>query len=239
MPIDLSTIYIVSKKVAHGRDDRGLQHRQGRDRHRAASSSSQYVPGDRVELVRNDDYWGDKPPWEKVTLQLDHQRTGARRGAARGRRRRIEEVPTADLARLKTNAERGAGARWCRTALIYLHFDQLPRPVALRHRQGRQAARRRTRSGRARAARDLQGDQPPRHRRPRHGRRRRRRRRLVLAERLLRHQPEAQGRGLRSRRRARSCWPRPAIPTASTSRSTGRTTATSTTRRSCRRSRRC
>ena len=29
-----------------------------------------YVNGDRVELVRNDNYWGDKPAWDKVTFKI-------------------------------------------------------------------------------------------------------------------------------------------------------------------------
>ena len=43
------------------RDDRGLQHRQG-----AVGSGRykfvRYVNGDRVELVRNDNYWGESRP---------------------------------------------------------------------------------------------------------------------------------------------------------------------------------
>ena len=61
-PNDLSTIYIVSKKVATGASTEDF------NSGKAAIGSGRYkfvryANGDRVELVRNDAYWGDKPYW--------------------------------------------------------------------------------------------------------------------------------------------------------------------------------
>ena len=87
MPNDLSTIYIVSKKIATGATTEDF------NSGKAAIGSGRYkfvryANGDRVELVRNDDYWGEKPALGEGHVQ-DHQgRGGARGGAAVGRRRR-------------------------------------------------------------------------------------------------------------------------------------------------------
>ena len=68
-PNDLSTIYIVSKKVATGATTEDF------NSGKAAIGSGRfklvrYVNGDRVELVRNDAYWGEKPVWDKVTFKI-------------------------------------------------------------------------------------------------------------------------------------------------------------------------
>src|SRR4029450_5460720 len=68
-PNDLSTIYIVSKKVATGASTEDF------NSGKAAIGSGRfkfgrYVNGDRVELVGNDNYWGEKPGYEKVTFKI-------------------------------------------------------------------------------------------------------------------------------------------------------------------------
>ena len=60
-PNDLSTIYIVSKKVATGATTEDFNSGKaaiGSGRYKLV----RYVSGDRIELVRNDGYWGDKSP---------------------------------------------------------------------------------------------------------------------------------------------------------------------------------
>ncbi len=86
-PNDLSTIYIVSKKVATGASTEDF------NSGKAAIGSGRYkfvryANGDRVELVRNDAYWGDKPHWREGHVPDHQERAGARRRAAVGRRRR-------------------------------------------------------------------------------------------------------------------------------------------------------
>ncbi len=121
MPTDMSTFGIVSKKHATGAttDDFNTG--------KAAIGTGpykvvRYAKGDRVELARNDAWWGGKTPWDKVTFKM--LTNGAARVAAllSGDVQAIENVPTADVAKLKTNPNvtmsRVIGHR-----IIYLHMD--------------------------------------------------------------------------------------------------------------------
>jgi peptide/nickel transport system substrate-binding protein len=62
-----------------------------------------YAPGDRVELVRNDDWFGAKQPWDKVTIRVITN-PGARIAALlSGGVDVIDSPPATDLARLKND----------------------------------------------------------------------------------------------------------------------------------------
>jgi peptide/nickel transport system substrate-binding protein len=81
-----------------------------------------YAKGDRIELARNDNYWGGKTPWEKVTLRLlpsDAPRVAA---LLAGDVQAIENVPTTDVARLSEDKKLSL-ARTVADRLIYLHMD--------------------------------------------------------------------------------------------------------------------
>lgn len=119
---DLSEVMIVSKKAAAGATSEDF------DSGRAAIGTGPYKlvrfsRGDRIELVRNDAYWGGRLPWDKVTLHIlpsDPVRTAA---LLSGQLDAVENVPTADLARLRKNpALRLEQAVSWRT--IFLHLDQ-------------------------------------------------------------------------------------------------------------------
>ncbi|EHL98904.1 ABC transporter, substrate-binding protein, family 5 [Acetobacteraceae bacterium AT-5844] len=59
--------------------------------------------GDRLELARNDDYWGPKPAWERVSYRIipnDGARTAA---ILAGDVDMIDQVPTTDIARLRND----------------------------------------------------------------------------------------------------------------------------------------
>ena len=82
-----------------------------------------YRSGDRIELERNDAYWGDKPHWSKVHYRMitsDAARTAA---LLAGDVDVIDQVPTSDLKRLRDdkriNVAETVGLR-----LIYLAMDQ-------------------------------------------------------------------------------------------------------------------
>ena len=122
MPNDLSNLLIVSEK--HGRGARTEDYNSGA----AAVGTGPYkfarfVPGDRIEMVRNDDYWGGKPPWEKLTLKPI--KAGPARVAAllAGDVDVIEDVPTADIERLKKQPTVSLSQAVSRR-VIYLHMDQ-------------------------------------------------------------------------------------------------------------------
>ncbi len=121
MPNDMSTFSIISKK--HG-DGAGTEdYNSGK----AAIGTGAYkfvewVPGDRIVLERNDDFWGDKPEWEKVTIKPI--KSGPARLAAllAGDVDFIEGVPTTDIERLRDDKDitlsQGISNR-----VIYLHLD--------------------------------------------------------------------------------------------------------------------
>ncbi len=100
---DLSELQIVSKRAA------GNATGEDFDSGRAAIGTGPYklarfARGSRIELVRHDEYWRGRLPWDKVTLHIlpsDPVRTAA---LLSGQLDAIEHVPTADLARLRRNA---------------------------------------------------------------------------------------------------------------------------------------
>ena len=81
-----------------------------------------YAPGDSIVVERNDDYWGDKPIWSKVTFKPI--KSGPARVAAllAGDVDMIEGVPTTDITTLQSNDDlqlsQGVSNR-----VIYLHLD--------------------------------------------------------------------------------------------------------------------
>lgn len=81
-----------------------------------------FVPGDRVELERNEDYWGAKPAWQHVsnrTIRTNGARTAA---VLAGDVDLINGVPPADLERLRNDRrltlKDTAGLR-----IVYLALD--------------------------------------------------------------------------------------------------------------------
>jgi peptide/nickel transport system substrate-binding protein len=110
MPNDLATVAIISRKYgATGKTD---DYNTGK----AAIGTgpfkfAEFVKADRYVLVRNDAYWGPKPVWTKLIVKPI--KAGPARVAAllAGDVDVIEEVPTTDIARLKSEpAEGRAGA---------------------------------------------------------------------------------------------------------------------------------
>ncbi len=87
-----------------------------------------FVPGERITMVRNDGYWGEKPAWSKVTFRIITN-AAARVAALRsGELQMIDNVPTADIAALKKNPEvRLSSATSNR--VIYLHMDEWREPT--------------------------------------------------------------------------------------------------------------
>jgi peptide/nickel transport system substrate-binding protein len=121
LPLDLSELYVVSKNVAEQAttDDFNTG--------KAAIGTGAYrfvewLPGQRLVLARNDDYWGAKPAIERVVFRVlpsDPSRVAA---LLAGDVSLIEAVPPADLAQLRKNP---TVAVWsaASTRLIYLHMD--------------------------------------------------------------------------------------------------------------------
>ena len=81
-----------------------------------------YAPGDSIVVERNDDYWGEKPIWTKVTFKPI--KSGPSRVAAllAGDVDMIEGVPTTDITTLQGNDDL-ALSQGVSNRVIYLHLD--------------------------------------------------------------------------------------------------------------------
>lgn len=125
VPYDLNSIFIVSKKAAQSAGAADF------DGGKAAIGTGPYKlvafkRGDRIELARNDAWWGAataKPVWDQVTFRM-MANDGARIAALlSGDVDAIENVPTADVARLASDA-RFTIARQTSWRTIFWHMDQ-------------------------------------------------------------------------------------------------------------------
>ncbi len=120
MPSDLTQVAIISKAAAKATTE---DFNSGR----AAIGTGpyklvRYVKGDRIELARNDAWWGGPTPWEKVTLRLLPQDASRVAALLSGDVQVIENVPTSDVAQLRRD-KRLSIYRTVADRLIYLHMD--------------------------------------------------------------------------------------------------------------------
>jgi peptide/nickel transport system substrate-binding protein len=125
MPNDLSTIYIVSKKAASGMSTEDFNSGKaaiGSGRYKLV----RYVNGDRVELVRNDAYWGDKPYWQKVTFKIIKNEAARVAALLSDDVDAIEQPPTADIPKIKANPKFTVTSKISHR-VIYFNFDHLQR----------------------------------------------------------------------------------------------------------------
>ena len=124
-PNDLSTIYIVSKKVATGASTEDFNSGKaaiGSGRYKLVK----YTSGDRIELARNDNYWGEKSPWDNVTFKIIKNESARVAALLSGDVDAIEQPPTADLARIKSDPKFTVTSKISHR-VIYFNFDHLAR----------------------------------------------------------------------------------------------------------------
>ena len=100
MPNDVSQVFIISRK--HGQGAKTPDYNSGKAAvGTGAYKFVEYTPGNRIVLQRNDQYWGDKPLWQRITfrgIKSDPSRVAA---LLAGDVAQIVEVPAPDKARLK------------------------------------------------------------------------------------------------------------------------------------------
>lgn len=118
---DMTTIYIVSKK--HGEGATTADYNSGK----AAIGTGpykfkEYIPGDRITMEANPDYWGGKPKWDTVTLKPIPSAPTRVAALLAGDVDVIEEVPTTDIEQLKTN-DNVSLSSGISNRVIYLHLD--------------------------------------------------------------------------------------------------------------------
>jgi peptide/nickel transport system substrate-binding protein len=122
LPYDLDSVFIVSKKSAAGARPGDF------DSGKAMNGTGpfrfvRFARGDRVELARNDAYWGGRPPWETVSFRIVPTDPARLAGLLSGDLDVIEQVPTADLPRIRGDS-RLAIAQKVSWRTIFFHLDQ-------------------------------------------------------------------------------------------------------------------
>ena len=120
MPTDMTQIAIISKAAATATTE---DFNSGK----AAIGTGpyklvRYTKGDRIELARNDAWWGGKTPWDKVTLRMLTNDAARVAALLSGDVQAIENVPTADVGKLKGD-KRLAIYRQVSDRLMYVHLD--------------------------------------------------------------------------------------------------------------------
>ncbi len=100
LPIDLASVAIISRHAGEGatmEDYNSGRAAIGTGPYRLAA----YRPGDRVEMARNDTYWGTREPWARVQYRSVFNDAARTAGLLAGDLDIIEQIPTSDLARLR------------------------------------------------------------------------------------------------------------------------------------------
>jgi peptide/nickel transport system substrate-binding protein len=122
VPYDLNSVFVVSKRAA------ARARPEDFDSGKAMIGTGpfrflRFSRGDRVELARNEKYWGGAPPWDKVTFRIVPTDPARLAGLLSGDLDLIEQVPTADLQRIRRDA-RLATAQKVSWRTIFFHLDQ-------------------------------------------------------------------------------------------------------------------
>ncbi|WP_349368779.1 ABC transporter substrate-binding protein [Salinarimonas sp.] len=98
----IGTVYIVSKAATEGRESADFNSGEaavGTGPYRFVS----WTPGDRLELSRNEDYWGEKPHFANVTMRFIDNDAARVAALLSGAVDLIDLVPPADLPALRAN----------------------------------------------------------------------------------------------------------------------------------------
>ena len=82
-----------------------------------------WTPGDRLQLVRNDAYWGPKPEWEKVTIRYISNDPARVAALLSGAVDVIDQVPPTDIPTLKKDA-RVSTFNAASVRLVYIVLNQ-------------------------------------------------------------------------------------------------------------------
>ncbi|HEX2828312.1 MAG TPA: ABC transporter substrate-binding protein [Burkholderiales bacterium] len=121
MPNDMSTVLIVSSRAAKGATTDDFNSGKAT----IGTGPLRFVrwqKGNRIELSRFDGYWGAKEPWDRVTLRIITSDPTRVASLLSGEVRAIENVPTADLARISKQPDLSV-YRIVSHRIMYLHVD--------------------------------------------------------------------------------------------------------------------
>ncbi|MNS66902.1 Periplasmic dipeptide transport protein precursor [compost metagenome] len=118
---DLTSIFMVQKKATQGLTSDDFAQGKGMVGTGPFKFVS-YARDDRVELVKNPDYWGPKPAWDKVTLRFIPNPATRLAALLSGDVQAIENVPTPDLPKVRQDPKLSFFSKISHR-VIYLYFD--------------------------------------------------------------------------------------------------------------------
>lgn len=121
LPTDLASILIVSKKATQGLTNDDFSAGKGLVG-TGPYKFLQYMRQDRIVLERNEDYWGKKPAWSKVTMKFIPNNATRMASLLSGDVQAIENVPTADLSKVRNDKNLNMFSKVSHR-LIYLFLD--------------------------------------------------------------------------------------------------------------------
>ena len=119
---DLSAVFVVSKKATQGVSSEEFAQGKGM----IGTGPFRFVSfrrGDRVELARNDAYWGEKPAWDKVTFRFITSDPSRLAALLANDVDAIDNVPSADYAKARTNPNIQVFSKVSHR-VIYFNLDQ-------------------------------------------------------------------------------------------------------------------
>lgn len=121
MPIDMSLLPMLSRKAAQNATSADF------DAGKAAVGAGPYrlvrfTKGDRIELARNDAYWGPKPVWDRVTFRLLTNDASRLAALLAGDVHLIEVIPPQDFAKVKANKDLNVFTI-SSNRMIFFHLD--------------------------------------------------------------------------------------------------------------------
>lgn len=154
LPLNLASVHIVSEhvgKAAATEDYNSGKALVGSGPYRFKS----YLPGDRLEMVRNETYWGPKPEWEAVSYRYVNNAAARTAALLAGDVDVIDKVSVADLKRLKS-ADQVKVYAYPGLRVLLLQPSQRPGPNEfIRDNAGKPLAENPLRDARVRRALDL------------------------------------------------------------------------------------
>jgi peptide/nickel transport system substrate-binding protein len=128
MPIDLVNISIMSKKASQGLSSDDFNQGKGMVG-TGPYKFVKYLRDDRLELARNEAYWGEKPEWDKVVIRFIPNNATRMAALLAGDVQAIENVPTPDLPAVKKNPKLSMFSKVSgRTVYLYLDTARSPSP---------------------------------------------------------------------------------------------------------------
>lgn len=81
-----------------------------------------WTPNEKVVMVRNDDYWGERPAWSRVAVTLVPNNTARLAALLSGTVDVIEQVPSVDVAQLRQRGDVALAGRMT-NRVTYLNMD--------------------------------------------------------------------------------------------------------------------